>query len=35
MLAVQSHLHCFQEHLWGVMRRKVWEVVQKDGEADG
>lgn len=35
MLAVQSHLHCFQEHLWGVVRCEVWEVVQKDGKADG
>ena len=35
MMAVQSHLHGFQEHLWGVMRREVREVVQKDGKADG
>ena len=34
MVAVQSHLHCFQEHLWGVMRREVGEVIQKDGKAD-
>ena len=24
MVAVQSHLHGLQEHLWGVMRREVW-----------